>query len=92
MPVGYFAERQAFYALAVGCSIFVMAISNTEHPPAAGTALGMVIAGFSWRLGLGALIGVSILSLIQRLLRPWLIDLVLPPELDRPDPRDRKRE
>jgi len=91
LPAGYFAEREAFYALAVGCSIFVMAITNTEHPPAAGTALGMVIAGFSWRLGLGALIGVSILSLIQRLLRPWLIDLVLPPELDRPETGDRKR-
>jgi CBS-domain-containing membrane protein len=90
LPMGHFAEREAFYALAVGCSMFLMAITNTEHPPAAGTALGMVIAGFSWRLGIGALIGVSILSLIQRLLRPLLIDLVLPPELDRPDPSDRK--
>jgi hypothetical protein len=49
----------------------------------------MVIAGFSWRLGLGALIGVSLLSTIHRLMRPWLIDLILPPELSQPNPGDR---
>jgi CBS-domain-containing membrane protein len=85
----FFAEREAYYALAVGCSMFLMTITNTEHPPAAGTALGMVIAGFSWRLGLGALIGVSLLSTIHRLMRPWLIDLILPPELSQPNPGDR---
>jgi CBS-domain-containing membrane protein len=32
--------QDLLYALAVGCSTFVMAITNTEHPPAAGTYPG----------------------------------------------------
>jgi CBS-domain-containing membrane protein len=68
--------QDAMYALAVGCSIFIMAITNTEHPPAAGTALGVVIAGFSPRVVLGVVIGVTILVLIHRALRPYLRDLI----------------
>jgi hypothetical protein len=53
-----------------------MAITNTEHPPAAGTALGVVIAGFSVRVVLGVIIGVMILVSIHRVLRPYLRDLI----------------
>ena len=35
-------------ALAVGLGILVMAASHTDHPSAAGTALGLVIDGWSW--------------------------------------------
>lgn len=69
--------QDATYALAIGCSIFVMVITNTEHPPAAGTALGVVIAGFSFHLVLGIAVGVSLLALLHRLFRPVLRDLVL---------------
>lgn len=31
-------------SLAVGLSIFIMAVTNTEHAPAAGIALGLVIS------------------------------------------------
>ncbi len=68
------------YALAVGCSMLAMSITNTEHPPAAGTALGVVIAGVSLRVVLGVIVGVAILAVIHRLLRPFLRDLVAAPE------------
>lgn len=35
-------------ALSVGVGMLAMAVTNTEHPPAAGTALGLVIVGWSW--------------------------------------------
>jgi CBS-domain-containing membrane protein len=68
--------QDAMYALAVGCSIFVMAITNTEHPPAAGTALGVVIAGYSIRVVMGVAIGVTILAVIHGVLKPYLRDLI----------------
>ena len=35
-------------AVSVGLSILVMVMTDTEHPPAAGTALGLIIPGWSW--------------------------------------------
>ena len=35
-----------FGALAVAFSIFLMTVTNTEHPPAAGAALGFALDGF----------------------------------------------
>src|SRR5512135_1471986 len=35
------------YSMAVGLSIFTMVVTDTEHPPAAGTALGVAITGMS---------------------------------------------
>ena len=34
-------------ALSVGLSIFLMVATNTQHPPAAGTVLGLVINGWN---------------------------------------------
>ena len=68
--------QDVMYALAVGCSTFVMAITNTEHPPAAGTTLGVVIAGFSLRLIMGIAMGIGILTIIHWLLKPILLDLI----------------
>jgi CBS-domain-containing membrane protein len=66
----------AFYAaLGVGLSMFLMAATNTEHPPAAGTALAIVAHGFDWGLMLFIGTAVLILILIQRALRSRLIDL-----------------
>jgi CBS-domain-containing membrane protein len=72
--------QDALYALAVGCAMLAMAVTNTEHPPAAGTALGVVIAGLSAQVVLGVVVGVAILAIIHRLLRPILRDLVAAPE------------
>ena len=68
--------QDLLYALAVGCSTFVMAITNTEHPPAAGTTLGVVIAGFSLRLIIGIAMGIGILTVVHWLLKPILLDLI----------------
>jgi CBS-domain-containing membrane protein len=72
--------QDAMYALGVGGAMLAMASTNTEHPPAAGTALGVIIAGFSWNIVIGVLIGVGLLALIHRLLKPYLRDLIAPPE------------
>ncbi len=64
------------YALAVGLSIFLMAITNTEHPPAAGTALGIAAHTWSYQVVLFVLLSVVLLAVIRRLLRSRLKDLV----------------
>jgi CBS-domain-containing membrane protein len=80
LPHRFGLGQDALYALAVGCAMLTMAATNTEHPPAAGTALGVVIAGFSARVVLGVIVGAAILSIIHRVLRPVLRDLVAAPE------------
>ena len=62
-------------ALAVALSIFIMTITNTEHPPAAGVALGIALDGYE-PLGLLIIfIAVLILVAIKYALRRWMIDL-----------------
>lgn len=63
-------------ALAVGLSAFVMAVTNTEHAPAAGTALGMVAHDYSWGLVLFVTSSVIMLCLVHTMLRPHLRDLL----------------
>ncbi len=63
------------YALAVGLSIFLMAITNTEHPPAAGTALGVVAHVWSYQVVAFVLLAAIGLAIIRRLLRRYLRDL-----------------
>lgn len=55
-------------ALAVGIALFLMAATDTEHAPAAGTVLAVVISGFSWSLV--SLLGASVLFLV---LTHWLL-------------------
>jgi CBS-domain-containing membrane protein len=76
IPVHSALAQDAVFALAVGGAMLVMAVTDTEHPPAAGTALGVVIAGFSLPVVLGVVVGVGVLALIQVLLRPMLRDLI----------------
>ncbi len=78
-PFGELAANWEFiswgvYALAVGLSIFLMAITNTEHAPAAGTALG-VVAGWSYPIVVFVLASAVSLAIIRRLLRRYLRDL-----------------
>jgi len=79
IPAGSVLAQDGVYALAVGGAMFVMAITNTEHPPAAGTALGVVMAGCSVPVVMGVAVGVGALSLIHTLLKPVLRDLILVP-------------
>ena len=59
--------------IAVGLSIFLMVTTKTEHPPAAGTALGLVVGGWALSTVLLVLFGAIILSVshmaMQRRLR-----------------------
>ncbi len=63
-------------AMAVGFSMFLMVVLNTEHPPASALALGLVLDSFPWNTALIALAGISLLSLVKQLLKPYLIDLL----------------
>ena len=64
-----------FSAVAVGIAIFTMALTNTEHPPAAGLALGFVADYWDWRTILFVLGAAALLTLTKRLLRNTLLDL-----------------
>lgn len=64
------------YSLAVGTTMLAMVIFDMEHPPAAGTALGVAITGFSWNVGIAIVTSTIILALIQKLFKPYLRDLV----------------
>ena len=64
------------YSLAVGIAIFVMVVVDAEHPPAAGTALGVVITGFSLSASIGVITSAIILSLIHHFAKSHLRDLV----------------
>jgi CBS-domain-containing membrane protein len=63
------------YALAVGLSIFLMVITNTEHPPASGTALGIVAHAWSYQVIIFVLACAIGLAIVRRLLRGYLKDL-----------------
>lgn len=63
------------YSLAVGLSIFIMVVTDTEHPPASGTALGIAISGFSLEVGITIIASAVILSLSHHFLKPYLRDL-----------------
>lgn len=63
------------YSLAVGISIFVMVVTDTEHPPAAGTALGVAITGISLDVFIAVSASIALLSVIHRFFRPYMRDL-----------------
>ena len=76
LPVVNGSSYVVFGALSVGLSIFVMVVTNTEHPPAASLALGLVLNECSSRTVLVALIGIVSLSVIKAVLRPVLKNLL----------------
>jgi len=63
-------------ALAVGFSIFVMVVTDTEHAPAAGIALGLVINRWDYLTLIFILSSVSLFFFIKKLLKSKMIDLV----------------
>lgn len=76
MPLSQENTLIVFSALAVGCAILGMVITSTEHPPAAGMALGLVIN--SWDLASLAviLLAVVFMAVLRRALQDFMIDLV----------------
>jgi CBS-domain-containing membrane protein len=65
-----------FGALAVGLAIFVMVITDTEHPPAAGLALGLVLDEYNHMTAVVALVGIVSLSVMKAVLKPVLKNLL----------------
>jgi len=63
-------------ALSVGLSIFLMTITNTEHPPAAATAISVVVYGWSYQITMFVLLSAIGLATARRLLRSRLVDLI----------------
>ena len=68
----YFIE----YPLAVGFTILLMVALDLEHPPAAGTALAVVINEVSFDAFIIIMLSAVILSQCRYYLRGWLKDLV----------------
>jgi len=67
-----------FGAIAVGFAIFIMAVTNTEHAPAAGIALGLVINRWDYLTIIFILIAVVWFVVIQIILKKHLMDLISP--------------
>lgn len=65
-----------FGALSVGLAIFGMVITDTEHPPAAGLALGLILDEWSFMTIVATFAGIIILSVIRYLLRSMLQNLL----------------
>jgi CBS-domain-containing membrane protein len=66
----------ALGALSVGCASLLMVSTNTEHPPAAGVALGLVLQPWDYETVLYVLGCVCFLSLARYLLKRFMIDLL----------------
>ena len=64
-----------FGAISVGISIFIMTITNTEHAPATGISLGLVINPWSLETIIFIIVAIVWLYTIKRILQPYLIDL-----------------
>ncbi len=66
---------QVMGGFAVGLSILIMTMTNTEHPPAAGLALGLVLEGYNITSVIIIFVAVLALFGVKYLLRNWLINL-----------------
>jgi CBS-domain-containing membrane protein len=64
-----------FGALAVGIAIFLMTITNTEHAPAAGMALGLVINEWDFLTIAFIVAAVLFMAGLRTFLSPLMIDL-----------------
>ena len=67
-----------FGSLAVGFSIFIMAVTNTEHAPAAGIALGLVINRWDYLTIIFIVIAIIWLASVRLILKNYLMDLISP--------------
>lgn len=76
IPVLQDSSQIVFAALAVGLAIFVMVITNLEHPPAAGVALGLVLNDCNVPAILVVAVGIVLLASAKTVLKPILISLL----------------
>ena len=73
---GMQALRDLPLAASVGAVIVLMAITDTEHPPAGGTVLGMSTRVFDPPIFVIIIGAVIVLAVIKRVLRRYLRDLL----------------
>ena len=64
------------YGFAVGLSIFLMVATDTEHPPAAGTALGAAVMGFELESAMLLIYAMLVLAAVRTVFRNKLRDLL----------------
>ena len=64
-----------YYAGAVGLSIFLMVVLDTEHPAAAGVALAVAIGGVGRKVALAVIISAVMLSVIHEIFKKQIRDL-----------------
>jgi hypothetical protein len=69
-------EMYIVYSSVVGLTMFAMVATDTEHPPACGTALGVAISGWSLSVTLTILVSAIILAAAHVALARFLKDLV----------------
>ncbi|MCK4850215.1 MAG: HPP family protein [Phycisphaerae bacterium] len=65
-----------FGGLAIGLAMFGMVVTNTEHPPAASLALGLVLSEWHLVTVAVALLEIVMLCILKKLLKPILINLL----------------
>lgn len=70
------SSHVVFGAMAVGLAIFVMVITGTAHPPAAGLALGLILNEWSTLTIVLVFVGIISLSVIKSVLKPVLKNLL----------------
>ena len=76
LPEGMSALRDLALAASVGAVIVLMAITDTEHPPAGGTVLGMSTRVFDPSIFAIIIGAVIVLAVTKRVLRRYLRDLI----------------
>jgi len=76
LPISRSTEYIIFAAIAVGAAIFLMVLTDTEHPPAAGMALGLVMNPWDADTLLFILSAILVMAALRRLLQPIMIDLI----------------
>lgn len=75
-PIADFLPLAVAYGLAVGLSVLVMVVTDTEHPPAAGTALAAAVFAYSFDLVAAVVLGAILLAIARAVGRPHLRSLV----------------
>jgi CBS-domain-containing membrane protein len=76
IPFSTFYTEMLLLAASVGLAMFIMVVTDCEHPPACGTALGVAMLGFSLKVALTIIISSIILSIIHTVCKKIILDLV----------------
>lgn len=76
LPVSQATVLVVFAAMAVGGAIFLMVITDTEHSPAAGLSLGLVLNQWDHKTLAFIIVAVIVMAVLRKVLSPYMVDLV----------------